>query len=132
MQVNTIGSATALQNLFQAQNRALGQHEFLKLLVTQLTNQDPLNPMDQEDFLAQMAQFATVEGVNNIYSSQTRLQASSLLGRRIEALATRDGLPVLITGRVIGVRWDSQGIFLNVEGYDHEVSLNEVSSVRQG
>ncbi|MCS6776799.1 MAG: flagellar hook capping FlgD N-terminal domain-containing protein [Chloroherpetonaceae bacterium] len=132
MQTNAIGSANVPQDLFQTQNRALGQHEFLKLLVTQLTNQDPLNPMDQEDFLAQMAQFATVEGVNNIYNSQTRLQASSLLGKRVEAFVTRDGLPVLITGKVNGVRWDSQGIFLSIEGQEHEVSLNEVSSVRQG
>lgn len=47
----------------------LGQAEFLKLLTTQLTNQSPLNPMDNEQFVAQMAQFSTVSGIAEMNQS---------------------------------------------------------------
>ncbi|HDJ29118.1 MAG TPA: flagellar hook assembly protein FlgD, partial [Proteobacteria bacterium] len=46
---------------------ALGQEQFLKLLIEQLKNQDPLNPMDSTDFTAQLAQFSSLEqlfGIN--------------------------------------------------------------------
>ncbi|MDH5765880.1 MAG: flagellar hook assembly protein FlgD, partial [Gammaproteobacteria bacterium] len=72
---------------------SLGQDAFLKLMTTQLSNQDPFEPMDNGDFLAQMAQFGTVNGVNellasfnglasNLQSGQA-LQASTLIGRNV-------------------------------------------------
>ena len=54
---------------------ASARDEFLNLLVTQLRNQDPLDPVKQEDFLSQLAQFSTLEGVENLntnLSSQLR------------------------------------------------------------
>jgi len=46
--------------------QSLGKDEFLKLLITKLQNQDPLKPMDDESFIAQLAQFSTLEQMNNI------------------------------------------------------------------
>ena len=46
--------------------QSLGKDDFLKLLVTKLQNQDPLKPMDDEDFIAQLAQFSTLEQMNKI------------------------------------------------------------------
>lgn len=73
----------------------LGQEEFLKLMTTQLTNQNPLKPMENGDFLAQMAQFGTVSGIQDLQksfsefsasiSSDQALQAASLVGRQIIA-----------------------------------------------
>lgn len=71
----------------------LGQEQFLKLMVTQIQNQDPFKPMENGDFLAQIAQFGTVSGIqdlqnsfsslsNSLVSNQA-LQASSLVGRSI-------------------------------------------------
>lgn len=71
----------------------LGQEEFLELLVAQLRNQDPMKPMENGDFMGQIAQFGTVDGVHNlekafsnfsesILSSQA-LQATSLVGRGV-------------------------------------------------
>jgi flagellar basal-body rod modification protein FlgD len=75
--------------------QTLGQEDFLTLLVAQLRNQDPLNPLDNEAFVAQLAQFATVSGITEIsrgigaLSARTddlaRLQASALLGRTVTA-----------------------------------------------
>jgi flagellar basal-body rod modification protein FlgD len=112
------------------QTQGLGQEEFLKLLVAQMTNQDPLSPMDQEAMLAQLAQFSTVEGINNIKNTQTRMQASELLGKTVEAFVYRDSEPMLLSGTVTGVRWDNQGIFLSLKGSDEEISLDEISAIR--
>ena len=74
-------------------NDELGQDEFLELMTTQLRYQDPLKPMENGDFLAQMAQFGTVSGINELngnfntlassFESNQALQASTLVGRKV-------------------------------------------------
>jgi flagellar basal-body rod modification protein FlgD len=99
MQVNNsyanIGLTTAQEvaNTKSKEGSELGQDAFLKLMTTQLSNQDPFEPMDNGDFLAQMAQFGTVNGVNELVTSFADLtsslqsaqavQASSLIGRNV-------------------------------------------------
>ena len=46
--------------------QSLGKDEFLQLMVTKLQNQDPLNPMEDEDYIAQLAQFSSLEQLTNI------------------------------------------------------------------
>lgn len=57
----------------QSTNRALGQDSFLKLLVTQLQHQDPLKPKDDAEFLAQLAQFSSLEKMTEIRESISEL-----------------------------------------------------------
>ena len=57
---------TAQQNY----NKELGQDEFLELMMVQLKNQDPMEPMDNGEFLGQMAQFSTVSGLSLIHISE--------------------------------------------------------------
>lgn len=59
--------------------RQLGQSDFLLLLTTQLKNQDPLSPMDNSQFVAQLAQFSTVSGVTEMNAGINRL-AGILMG----------------------------------------------------
>ncbi len=68
----------------------MGQDDFLKLLVSQLQNQDPMNPMDGTEFASQLAQFTSVEQLENINTTlQSSLSASSLLNQSISnALST--------------------------------------------
>ena len=71
----------------------LGQSDFLNLMLAQLKNQDPLNPMEGDQFLGQLAQFSTVSGIQSIENameglsssigSARALQASSLVGRSV-------------------------------------------------
>ncbi len=81
----------------------LGQNEFLKLMTTQLSNQDPFQPMENGEFMGQIAQFGTVNGVNelltsfqdlasNLQSSQA-LQASNLIGRQVLVNHNQGHLP---------------------------------------
>ena len=75
--------------------KELGQEQFLELMTAQLQNQDPFKPMESGDFLGQIAQFSTVEGIgelNEAFSglsqslvSNQALQAANLVGRRVLA-----------------------------------------------
>lgn len=75
------------------QNKDLGKNEFLELLVAQLNNQNPLEPQENGEFIAQLAQFSQVEGIEKLnssmesllsgYQSSQALQASSLVGRKV-------------------------------------------------
>ncbi|VVO83009.1 Basal-body rod modification protein FlgD [Pseudomonas fluorescens] len=86
-----LGSAT---NSATGKN-ALGKDAFLQLLVTQLKNQNPLEPQDNGEFVAQLAQFSSLEGITALndtvtgiagnYNSSQALQASSLVGRSVIA-----------------------------------------------
>src|SRR5437763_16940009 len=109
MPVSTIGAANPSQALNgalqQASSNQLGEQQFLQLLVTQLTNQDPLQPQDQSQFLAQLAQFSTVEGVNNMASAQSKVQASGLLGKTVDAQVVTNNVPQTISGQVTSVRY---------------------------
>jgi flagellar basal-body rod modification protein FlgD len=73
--------------------KELGQEDFLALMMTQIQNQDPFEPMESGQFLAQMAQFSTVSGIGEISESVAALseallanqamQASSMIGRSV-------------------------------------------------
>ncbi|NBA95745.1 flagellar hook assembly protein FlgD [Pseudomonas sp. R5(2019)] len=109
---------------------ALGKDAFLQLLVTQMQNQNPLDPQDNGEFVAQLAQFSSLESmqslndsVNSIlssYQSSQALQASSLVGRSVivqtdnSVVDTSKGMSGSInltsssTGTTVGV-YDSEG-----------------------
>lgn len=75
-------------------NSDMGLEDFLELMVTQMTNQNPMEPMENGEFLGQIAQFGTVSGLNDLNSkfdafsssltSGQALQAASLVGREIQ------------------------------------------------
>ena len=78
-----------------SKNDVLGKDAFLKLLVTQLQNQDPLNPLDDKEFIAQLAQFSSLEQMTNISegitsltektAQQDMLSAVSYIGKEVTA-----------------------------------------------
>ncbi len=75
----------------------LGQGEFLKLLVTQMTNQDPFKPLESGDFLGQIAQFGTVSGIEDLQSSFSEF-ASSISSDQALQGANLVGRTVLVSG----------------------------------
>lgn len=98
MSISSVNAAGTVLDQYQIKDaepksKELGKNEFLNLLVAQLNNQDPLSPQDNGEFIAQLAQFSTVEGVDKLntsmesmlsgYQSSQALQASSLVGRKV-------------------------------------------------
>lgn len=110
------------------QTKTLGQQDFLNLLVTQLTNQDPTSPMDDKDFLTQMAQFSTVQGVTDMSGKLADAQATSLLGKTVSGTHTSDGKSTSVNGTVDSVTLSTSGITLNV-GND-QLTPDEVTLVK--
>lgn len=91
------------QQAQQKDKKALGQDVFLELMVTQMKNQNPLDPQNNSEFVAQLAQFSSVEGLDKLnntmnnfvgsFQSSQALQASSMVGRMVKVDATNAYLP---------------------------------------
>lgn len=87
--------------------QVLGQDDFLKLLVAQLSAQDPMNPQKDTEFIAQMAQFSALEqtrsmqsDISGLRSEQQVLQANGMIGRTV---VLQDTGSASVTGVVSGV-----------------------------
>ena len=114
--------------------QTLGKDDFLKLLVIQLKNQDPLEPLKNEDFIAQLATFNSLEQMTNLNKSfegmlalQTLSYASSFIGKEV-AWYAEDG--TLMNGTVLEVELDSGAPQLNVEG-QYLIDPGDVISIGQ-
>ncbi len=90
---DALGIARQTTQSSQAKRNDLGMNDFFKLMITQLKNQDPMKPMENGEFLSQIAQFGTVSGIDklnktfeglasNLTSGQA-LQAGNLVGREV-------------------------------------------------
>jgi len=101
----------------------LGKDDFLNLLVTQLRYQDPLNPVDDKQFIAQMAQFSSLEQMQNMSSTLTKSQAFSLIGKYITANVTDSETKEVkvAEGLVSSVKINSGKTYVVVNGQDIEV-----------
>lgn len=85
------GGTTAQQQSVDLQQSTLGQEEFLRILLSQLQYQDPLKPMDNQQFLAQMAQFSSLaqtsqlnDRIDSLLSIQASTQSIGLIGKTVE------------------------------------------------
>ena len=88
-EVNTFNKANTVNGRTPSQQ--LGKDDFLKLLITQLTNQDPTQPMEDTKFISQMAQFSSLEQMTNMNESFNKMagmitssQATSTLGKTVD------------------------------------------------
>ena len=102
-------NARLRSDLQKLPQQAMGRDEFLKLLLTQLANQDPTAPIEDREFIAQMAQFSSLEQMTNMASDFARLtrlmqssEAANSLGKSVDLL---DG-DRLIQGQLMAVSRD--------------------------
>lgn len=120
MEINNQTNLTTTANVRdRIPMQTLGQEDFLKLLTTQMVTQDPLNPQKDTDFIAQMAQFSSLEqsktmqqDISSLRSQNRILQADALLGQTVEleiaeneissgvvsAVRIDDGVPKITVG----------------------------------
>jgi flagellar basal-body rod modification protein FlgD len=112
----------------------LGQQQFLQLLIAQLKNQDPMDPVSQEDSIAQLAQFSTLEGIEQLnanFSSFMKLQSLSqganLVGKNVEWL-DKDGVRQQGVVESISVK-DGD---LQVKIGDKQVPIDNITAILNG
>ena len=104
--LNKLGINSADKSNMPKAKDKLGQEDFLKLMTTQLQNQDPFAPMENGEFIAQMAQFSTVTGITSMDESLKNV-ASKLGETRIATAANMLGHSVLVPGKI--ARTDDDG-----------------------
>jgi flagellar basal-body rod modification protein FlgD len=116
VQMNTTQPSTS-NSTEQTSKTAVDYQSFLKLLVAEMKNQDPTNPMDSTQYVAQLAAFSQVEQsvqintkLDQLLQSSTLAQADALIGRTV---TSADGA---VTGKVTEVRLLSDGIVAVLEG----------------
>jgi flagellar basal-body rod modification protein FlgD len=106
----------------EANNGAMGKDQFLKLFVAQLQHQDPMNPMQDSDFMGQMASFSTLEQVSNMAAANAQIAANltstsaiGLIGRTVSYVDENDEIQ---TGKVDKVTTAGGKPVLTVNGVD--------------
>lgn len=133
MAISAIGG-TAANNL---QANGLGMEDFLKILLTQLTYQDPLKPMDNQEFMAQMAQFTSLQQtqelntkMDQLIGNQAALQSVGLLGRAVEV--TTESGKVAGTVTALSLAGAAPLVSVAIAGGTtlNDISLSQISAVR--
>ena len=100
--LNKLGINPAEKSNVPKSKDQLGQEDFLKLMTTQLQNQDPFAPMENGEFIAQMAQFSTVTGITSMDESLKDV-ASKLGETRVATATNMLGHSVLVPGSIARV-----------------------------
>jgi flagellar basal-body rod modification protein FlgD len=144
---NTISGTSSLtytsgnQAIAQAVDKAMGKDDFLKLLVAQMQNQDPLNPTDNKESIAQLAQFSALEQMTNIstsmealnksmtnFSQQSSLtQGAAMIGKWVSGIDTDGKTPM--EGIVEAVKWLDGNPKLQIRKADGTLADLEMSLI---
>lgn len=126
-------SSTTNTTSITSASSALGKDAFLNLLVTEMKNQDPLSPMDNTQYIAQLAQFSSLEqeqSINSSVQSLTQnaplLEGASMIGKTVSATDPTTG--DVINGTVNSIKFSSSGTTINVNNQD--INLSYVTSMK--
>ena len=116
--------------------KSLGKDDFLRLLMTQLRNQDPMAPLGNTEFIAQMAQFSSLEQMSNLAALAEEMgrnqrqaalvaQATALIGRTVtlevpDASSQTNGSTIKVSGKVGSVRLEGGWPRLIIDGQPYD------------
>ncbi|MEZ0537770.1 flagellar hook capping FlgD N-terminal domain-containing protein [Caldicellulosiruptoraceae bacterium PP1] len=128
MEVNNVTQSSSTI-LTSSTNKTLGKQDFLNLLVTQLRYQDPLKPMEDKEFVAQLAQFSSLEQMQNLNQNMQLLRSQTLIGKNVTASISDGTTTKQIQGTVDSVRIEGENVLLNVNG--SEVKLTDITNINQ-
>lgn len=127
-----------LKDKTQPPQQELGKQDFLNLLMTQLRHQDPLNVQEDREFIAQLAQFSSLEqssnlslAMENMLGLQQLTQGAALIGKEIETVLPVEGQEEgeIFRGIVEETTLDQGEIKLLVNG--KKISFRDITSVRE-
>lgn len=102
----------------------LGKDEFLKLLIVQLKNQDPLNPMKDQEFIAQLAAFSSLEQMSNMNKTMEQVMGISLIGMTVK---DKEG----VSGMVTDMSFDSAKTYLTLAYKETDKNGNKVDATKK-
>jgi len=109
-------------------NSQLDQDAFLQLLMMQIKTQDPLNPMDNSQFISQQAQLTQLSAIQEINRSSQLMQASSLIGREVTLQDPDSSEIKMITGTVTEAKY--KGTDASIVVNNKEYQLKHVKSIK--
>jgi flagellar basal-body rod modification protein FlgD len=132
MSIDSIGAAST-----SLRANGMNQEDFLKILLTQLTYQDPMKPMDNQEFMAQMAQFTSLEQtqqlndkISTLISNQAALQSVGLIGRTVD-ITSNGGV---LTGTVVSLSLSGESPLITLRTSSgatlQDISLSQITAVR--
>ncbi len=127
MMINSANTVDASQSATNYENKSdesardeLGKDAFLELLTTQLKHQDPLEPMDNTQFISQMAEFSSLEQMNNMnetlgefLQTQKIADGASLIGKTVESINEETGEK--IQSKVSEITFEEGNVFAKLE-----------------
>ncbi|MGO8700726.1 MAG: flagellar hook capping FlgD N-terminal domain-containing protein [Limisphaerales bacterium] len=108
-----------------APNQTLNQADFLNLLVTQMSSQDPLNPESDTDFAAQLAQFSALQTAQNTQTDLQSMQAVSLIGQNVTLLPSAGSAEASGTVSAMTINSGTPELVVNGQTY----SLSQLAAV---
>lgn len=131
---NVANNSSKFRNVksFEEQSN-LGKDAFLKILTTQLSNQDPSSPLEDKDFIAQMATFSSLEQLTNLnkafekFSSNQMSNMATTIGKEITW--TPNGATEPMTGEVTGISTQN-GSYFYIVG-DDRVPVDAITEIKQ-
>ena len=128
MSVEAIGSQLNTSTPSTMPNSGINEQDFIKLFVSELQFQDPMQPLDNSQFLTQLAQFVSIEqqseqvtGINNLLSVDSSYQSLGLLNHSVQ-VSNKDGSTT--AGKVTGIQYSSTGVELTVTTSTSQVLTN--------
>ena len=131
---STAGSRTNSADAITKATSGLGKDEFLKILLTELRYQDALEPAKDKEFIAQMAQFSSVEQITNLSNQFAKFAAQSqrgaaleLLGKRVTSIDPDSGAE--IAGLTKSVKFEKDDPEITLQTEDGLIKVVKLSSV---
>ncbi|ULU23716.1 flagellar hook assembly protein FlgD [Dyella terrae] len=128
MSVEAIGSSLSTSDPSALSSSGINEQDFIKLFVSELQFQDPMQPLDNSQFLTQLAQFVSIEqqseevsGINNLLTLDSSDQSLGLLSHTVQ-VANADGSTT--TGKVTGIQYTSNGVQMTISTGTSNVVTN--------
>ncbi len=135
--VNAIGNSSSLEEFLgrtikkndEKSPSDLGKDQFIQLLITQLRYQDPMNPTEDKEFIGQMAQFSSLEQMQNLNQNFLTIKGTSLLGKEVKGtmLDPITSQPTIVEGMVTGVKISNGSVLAVVNG--REMPVERVTEI---
>jgi flagellar basal-body rod modification protein FlgD len=105
--------------------KVLGESDFLKLLTTQMSNQDPMNPVSDTDQIAQLAQFSSLQSMNSLLTNSQLQGASGMIGKTVTAA---DANGNAVSGTVDSAQINSGTVYVTIDG--QQVAYSTITQVQ--